>query len=120
MRLAPVVLPVMRVLTLITHVALHFVVKGAPNRLKMEHVEVCVLFHTVQQVDRKLVLVVCKRAKVAKVAGVDIVRPFVAEFSLVLLRVVERLDSVVCLGARIAIWASPCLSILAHFGGVGT
>ena len=46
--LAAVVLPVVRVLALVAHVALHLVVEGAPHRLEVEHVEVSVLLHAVQ------------------------------------------------------------------------
>ena len=51
MRLAPVVLPIVRVLTLITLVAPHLVVEWAPNRLEVEHVEVIVLLHAVEEVN---------------------------------------------------------------------
>jgi hypothetical protein len=50
-RLAPVVLPIVSVLTLVPLVAPHFVVERAPDRLEMEHVEVSILLHLVQQVN---------------------------------------------------------------------
>lgn len=46
-RLASVVLPIVRVLTLVTHVALHLVIERAPDRLKVEHVKVSILLHLV-------------------------------------------------------------------------
>lgn len=61
-RLSAIVLPVMRVLALITHMASHLVIERAPYRLEVEHVEVIVLIHLVKQVDRELFLVVRERA----------------------------------------------------------
>ena len=46
-RLPSVVLPIVRVFTLVTHVALHLVIERAPDRLKVEHVKVGILLHLV-------------------------------------------------------------------------
>ena len=104
----------MGILALVSHVALHLVVEGAPDCLEVEHVEVGILLHLVQQVDRQLVLVVGKRTEVSKVTGVHVVRPLVAELGLVLLRVVEGLHAVVGLGTRVTQGTLARLSVLAH------
>ena len=114
MRLPPIVLPVVGILALVSHVAPHLVIERAPNRLEVEHVEVTVLLHLVQQVDSQLVFGVGKGAQAAKFALVDLVRPLLAEFLLVLLRVVEGLHTVVSLGTGIAQRALVGLRILTH------
>ena len=53
-RLAPEVLPVVGVLTFITHMTPHLVVEGAPDSLEVEHVEVIVLLHFMKKVNRQL------------------------------------------------------------------
>ncbi len=47
-RLAPEVLPVVSILTLVTHVTTHLVVKRAPDSFEMEHIKVSILLHHVQ------------------------------------------------------------------------
>jgi len=49
--LAPVVLPIMRIFTLVTHVTAHLVIEWTPDSFEVEHVEVRVLLHPVQQVN---------------------------------------------------------------------
>ena len=59
-RLAAEVLPVVGILTLITHVAPHLVVERAPDSLEVKHVEVIVLLHFMKKVNRELFFVVSK------------------------------------------------------------
>ena len=113
-RLPPIVLPVVGILALVSHVAPHLVIEGAPNRLEVEHVEVTVLLHLVEQVDSQLVFGVGKGAQAAEFALVDLVWPLLAEFLLVLLRVVEGLHTVVSLGTSIAERAFVGLRVLTH------
>ena len=51
MRLAPVILPVVRVLALIALVAAYLVVERTPDSLEVEHVEVVILLHAVEEVN---------------------------------------------------------------------
>ena len=51
MRLAPEVLPVVCVLALIALVAANLVVERTPDRLEVEHVEVVILLHAVEEVN---------------------------------------------------------------------
>ena len=104
----------MGILTLVTHVALHLVVEGAPDCLEVEHVEVGVLIHLVQQIDRKFVFVVGKSTEVAEVTGVHIVRPLVAELGLILLWVVEGLHAVVSFWAQVTQGTLASLCKLTH------
>ena len=53
-RLAAEVLPVVGVLTFITHMTPHLVVEGAPDSLEVEHVKVIVLLHFMKKVNRQL------------------------------------------------------------------
>ena len=59
-RLAAEVLPVVSILTLISHVTPHLVVERAPDSLEMKHVEVIVLLHFMKKVNRQLFFVVSK------------------------------------------------------------
>ena len=59
-RLAAEVLPVVGVLTFITHVTPHLVVERAPNSLEVEHIEVIVLLHFMKKVNRQLFFKVSK------------------------------------------------------------
>ena len=115
--LAPVVLPIVRILTLVPHVAPHFVIERAPDRLKVEHVEVCVLLHPMQQIDRQLVFAVCECAQVPEVTA--FLRAFSAKLRLILLRVIEGFNSVVGLRAVRPVRALICLCELAHLRRVG-
>lgn len=89
MRLASVVLPIVRVLTLVSLVALHLFIKRAPDCLKMEHVEVGILLHLVQQVDRELLLLVGEGTQVSEVTRIYIMRPIFAKLRLILLRMIK-------------------------------
>jgi len=74
----------------------------------------------VQHVYRKFGLSMCKRTHVAVVATIEFVRELLAEFSLVLFRVVEVFDAVV--GARAVIPAGAGArrtGIRTHFGCIG-
>lgn len=51
MRLAPVILPVVRVLALIALVAAYLIVERTPDSLEVEHVEVVILLHAVEEVN---------------------------------------------------------------------
>ena len=59
-RLAAEVLPVVGVLTFITHVTPHLVVERAPNSLEVKHIEVIVLLHFMKKVNRQLFFKVSK------------------------------------------------------------
>lgn len=87
--LAAIVLPVMRILTLIAHMTPHFVIERTPDCLEVEHVEVIILLHLMKQVNGKFFFAVCKSAEIAEVARVDTIRPSSAELCLVFLRVVK-------------------------------
>ena len=119
MRFATVVLPVMCVLTLVTHVAPQLIIKGAPDSLEMKHVEVSILLHLVQKVDAKLVFTVSEGAQVSKVATLHIIGPAIAELRFVLLRVVKGLNTVVCFETVVSVWALACLCKPTHFRRVG-
>ena len=55
-RLSPIVLPIVCILTLISLMTFAFVVEGTPDRFKIKHVEVCIRFHLVQHVNREFFL----------------------------------------------------------------
>ena len=61
----------------------------------MEEVKVNVALHSVQVINRQLVLVMREGTHIAELAGWNAVRIVLAELGLVLLGVVEVLDSVV-------------------------
>ncbi len=113
-RLAPEVLPVVSILTLVTHVTTHLVVKRAPDSFEMEHIKVSILLHLVQQINRKFVLTVSEGAQISKVTVFHTVRVAIAELGLVLFRVIERLDAVVSSHACVTIRTFACLCILTH------
>lgn len=110
--LTPVVLPIVRVFALVSHVALDFVIEGAPDRLEVEHVEIRVLLHSMQQIDGELVFAVRKSAQIAKVTA--FLCALCTKFGLVLLRMIERFDSIVGLRAERAFRALVGLRKLAH------
>lgn len=110
----------MGILALVSLMALHLVIERAPDCLEVEHVEVCILLHLVQQIYGELFLAVCESAHVAKVTRVDIARPLIAELGLVFLGVVEGLDPIVGLRASVTIWTATCLCKLAHLATVGS
>ena len=87
-RLAPVVLPVVRVHAHVSRVV--HVAEGTPHGLEVEHVEVIVLLlHQMEQVDSELGLRVSERAHVSVLAALGAVGVRRAELDLVLLGVVE-------------------------------
>ena len=59
-----------------------------------------------------------KGTKIAKVTRVYIVGPFVAKFRLVLLGMIEGLDTIMCFGTGVTIRASTGFSELTHLAGV--
>ena len=59
-RLAAEVLPIVGILTFITHVAPHLVVERAPDCLEVKHIEVIVLLHFMKKVNRQLFFKVSK------------------------------------------------------------
>jgi hypothetical protein len=112
------VLPVVGVDTGIAGMILiFFVAERAPDSFKVEQIEVNVLFHPVQVVDRQFIFMVSERAHLAELALVQIVRVRLAEFGLVLLWVVEVFDCVVSTVAVISEWA--VVSIVAESRCVG-
>lgn len=116
-RLSPVVLPVMRVdaegLIVLRQI------EGAPNGFEVEHVEVIVVLEVVDQLDDDIVFAVREAAVSAIVAVLDVVRVVGAELSLVLIRLVELLHSVMRFLALIAVRAGHLLlDVLAEIRGV--
>ena len=98
--LAPQVLPIVRVHALLFVV---LVWERAPRCLEVEHVEVRVLVHAVQQIDGQLILAVREGAEHAAVlASVEVIWIALTELGLVLLRVIEFFHPVVCQLAGIA------------------
>jgi len=117
-RFSPEILPIMRVHTDFAFVV--FVGEGAPDCLKVEHVEVGVALQVVQHVYRELCLRMCESTHISVVAGIEFLGELLAEFSLVLFRMVEVFDAVVGARAVITPRAGPRISLRTHFGGVGT
>lgn len=96
MELTAKVLPVMRVNANIPRmISIFFVAERAPHSFEMEQVEVCVPLHSVQIVDRELVLVVREGTHLAEFTRIRVVWVGLTEFRLVLLRVIEVLHGVV-------------------------
>ena len=96
MELSAKVLPVMRVNANIPRmISIFFVAERAPHSFEMEQVEVGVPLHSVQIVDRELILVVRECTHLAEFTSVCVVWVGLTEFRLVLLRVIEVLHSVV-------------------------
>ena len=58
----------MSIHALLSEVFSAFVVKRAPNCLEMEHVEVYVFLHQMEDVNAQLIIRVCKGAEVAEIA----------------------------------------------------
>ena len=77
-------------------------VVGAPDSLEVEHVEVAVLVELVDQLHADFALGMRERAVVAILALASALGVRRAELRFVLVRVVELLDTVVRLGARVA------------------
>lgn len=98
-RASPEVLPVVRILALVTHMTAHLIIEGTPGRLEVEHVEVGIRLHLVEQINRQLLLRVSESTEVSEVTRFDTVRPLVTELGLILLGMVEGLHTVVGLGA---------------------
>lgn len=113
-RLASEVLPVVCILALVSLVVLALVIEGTPNCLEVEHVEVRVLLHFVQDVNAELVFRVSERAQITELTALNTVRVSIAELALVLLGMIEVFHPVVCLRAVILEWAV-ALCISAHF-----
>ena len=77
--------------------------KRTPGGLEIEHVEVCVLRHQVQEVDRQLAFVMCECAEQSTIlTRVEVVRVRLTEFGLVLLWVVKLFDSIMRVLAAVA------------------
>ena len=114
-RLAPEVLPVMRILAL-SLVVLNGQV-GAPLRLEVVHVEVVVLGVLVDQASFQVLLCVGERADLTVGAVLGVTR---AERRLVLLHMIESFSITVRHVALIATLAGLALVILAEVGGVYT
>ncbi len=118
MRFAPEILPVVSILTFVSHVTTLFVVKRAPDGFEMEHIKVSILLHLVQQIDRQFVLAVSKGTQISKVAVFYTMGVAIAELGLVLFRVIKRLDAVVSFHACVTIRTFASLCILAHLRAV--
>lgn len=94
-RLAAKVLPVVGIHALVSNVASWRCREGAPYRLEVEEVEVRVPVHLMEHVDAEFLFAVCKGAQFTEFALAHARRERLAELRLVLLRMVELLDSVV-------------------------
>ena len=116
-RLAPIVLPIVRVFALVTHMTSDFVIEWAPDSLEVEHVEVRVLLHAMQQVNWEFILTVREGAQITEVTA--FLRTFCAKLRLVLLWVIERFDSVVSLRTEWPFRALAGLCKAAHLWSVG-
>ena len=81
----------------------------------MEHVEVGIRLHLVEQINRQLLLSVSESTEVSKVTRFDTVRPLVTELGLILLGMVEGLHTVVGLGARVSLRAPRRFCEATHF-----
>lgn len=100
-RFAPQVLPVVSVHALLLVVLVR---ERAPRRLEIEHVEVRVLIHAMQQVNGQLVFAVSEGTEHASIfAAVYIVRVALTEFGLVFFGMIKLLDSIVSQLARVAV-----------------
>lgn len=114
MRFAPEILPIVSILTFVSHVTTHLVIKRAPDSFEMEHIKVSILLHLVQQINRKFVLAVSEGAQISKVTVFHTMRVAIAELGLVLFRMIKRLDAVVSLHACVTARTFACLCILTH------
>ena len=104
-RLASEVLPVACILALVSLVVLALVIEGTPDCLEVEHVEVRVLLHFVQDVNAELVFRVSERAQITELTALNTMRVSIAELALVLLGMIEVFHPVACLRAVILEWA---------------
>lgn len=112
-RLPPIILPIMRILTLVSLMTLRFVIEWTPDCLEVEHVEVGIRFHLVKHVNGQFFLGVSKGAQVSKFALIHLPRPLVAKLALILFRVVKVFDTIV--GSVTAI-SRRARSIVFHMG----
>ena len=105
-RLAPEVLPVVGVLTFITHMTPHLVVKGAPDSLEVEHVEVHVNFIIFNKFYRQLLSIVGEGTKFLIIAFLILMRFKIrgTKFSFVFIWVIKFLDSVMSSVTSVTIW----------------
>ena len=113
-RLASEVLPVVCVLTLVALMILVLIIERAPDCLEMEHVEVCILLHFMQEIYVEFFFRVSERAQIAEFAILHTVREAITELALVFLRVVEVFHSVMRLCAVVLLRAI-IVSIRAQF-----
>lgn len=98
-----VVLPVMRIHTLVSQVFL--VAEWTPDSLKVKQVEICVTLHLLEQRDRQFSLVMGKSAIITVLTAVDFVWVGSAKLCFVFFRVIKVLNSIVAPNAAILAWA---------------
>lgn len=111
MRLAPQILPVMRV-----HASFLVMVVAprAPNCFEIKHIKIRIFWlNLVKQINCNFVLRVSECAHFAILAILHVVWIRLAELALVFLRVVEFFDAVVCLQAGFAASVDALVVILA-------
>ena len=107
------VLPVMSIDTFISQMVSTLLIERTPECLEMEHVKVLILFHSMKHVNAEFLFRIRECTKVSELAGIDFVWPFLAELSLVLLRMIEVFHSVMSFRAFILKWTGIGLCILA-------
>ena len=66
MRLSAEILPIVRIFTLFTMMSLTVIIKGTPDCLEMEHVEIWVFFHFMKEINPKLFFRVGECTEVSK------------------------------------------------------
>ena len=98
MRWSSVVLPVVCVYTLVSLV--FFVAEGTPDCLEVEHIKIIIYDHFVELGHWQLRVRMSKCTHISIVALIDFVRKGATEFCLILLWMVELLDTVVTFTAR--------------------
>ena len=103
MGLASKVLPVVSVNTNVSLMLL--IAERAPYSLEMKEVEIDISGMLMEHFNTELIFVVSKRAELGVFTLIDTFREGLAEFCLVLLRVIEIFNSVVCVRATIFEWA---------------
>jgi len=106
MNLAAKVLPVMRVNADVPRmIRIFLVTERTPHSFEVEQVEVRIPLHAVEIVDREFFLGVRKGTHLAEFASVSVIGVRLAEFRLVLLRMIKVFHGVVRSWAAIAEWA---------------
>ena len=116
-RLSSKILPIMSVYTFIPRVLL--LTEWAPHCFVVEHEKIIIHVHFFKNVDRKFIFMVRERTHIAILTTVNFIWITLAEFCLVLFRMIEIFNSVVTHVAIVAVLAVPGLYKLGtNFGYV--